>query len=48
MPVLARFAIAALVLALVAFIFWLGGLAERSAHKTGVPVGGAPYPATGD
>ena len=35
-------------LALVAFIFWLGGLAERSAHKTGVPVGGAPYPATGD
>lgn len=35
-------------LALVAFIFWLGGLAERGSHKTAVPVGGAPYPATGD
>jgi cytochrome d ubiquinol oxidase subunit I len=35
-------------LGLVAFIFWLGGLAERGAHKTVVPVGATPHPATGD
>jgi cytochrome d ubiquinol oxidase subunit I len=36
-------------LGLVAFIFWLGGLAERGAHKTApVPVGATPYPAPGD
>ena len=35
-------------LALVAFIFWLGGLAERGSHKAAAPVGGTPYPAAGD
>jgi cytochrome bd ubiquinol oxidase subunit I len=35
-------------LGLVAFIFWLGGLAERGTPKTAVPVGATPYPATGD
>jgi cytochrome bd ubiquinol oxidase subunit I len=35
-------------LGLVAFIFWLGGLAERTAHKTPAPAMVRPQPATGD
>ena len=35
-------------LALVAFIFWLGGLAERSGHKGPAPLMAPPQPAAGD